>query len=410
MTGKPGVRSTNRIARRRISSNHHLSSAFLACVCLCAMVSLSAFPMHLMSQGHQAHSDSPQSSASLTRSRKAVDALQLWYNPSTGLYRSTGWWNSANAITVLANYSRLARTSEYFPIFANTLQMAQAGPDGAKGFLNKYYDDEGWWALAWIDVYDLTGDKRYLQTAASIFKDMQLGWDDETCGGGVWWSKDKKDKNAIENELFLSVAASLVNRESDSALRKEDIFWMRREWQWFRDSGMINASQLINDGLDISIPSRCTNNGKRTWTYNQGVILGALVEMNRVERKAGHMDRTLLKLAASIADAAIEHLKDPHGALGEPDDAHDGADVPQFKGILVRNLMALSNETQIHNYEQFVATNAKLIWANDRNPSDQLGFWWGGPFDLADAARQSSALDMLLAAGKLDIDHKGKHN
>jgi predicted alpha-1,6-mannanase (GH76 family) len=327
------------------------------------------------------------------RSEKAVVALQKWYVPETGIYRTTGWWNSANAITALANYSRVAKTQEYIPIFANTLEKAQTGPDGAAGFLNKYYDDEGWWALAWIDVYDLTGEEKYLSQAWAIFKDMQLGWEDETCGGGVWWSKDKKDKNAIENELFLSVAASLANREKEAAAKAEAVTWMRREWRWFRESGMINGSHLINDGLDTSKPAHCGNNGKRTWTYNQGVILGGLVEMSAAEK-----DKSVLKLARSIAVAAMETLKDAHGALGELDGAHDGADVPQFKGIFVRNLMVLDARIKVPGYRRFIETNAASIWEKDRNDADQLGFWWGGPFDAADAGRQSSALDLLVAA------------
>ncbi len=337
--------------------------------------------------------------------RAAISALQQWYNPATGIYSSTGWWNSANAITTLANYSRVAHTEEFFPIFANTLEKAQTGPDGAKNFLNKYYDDEGWWALAWIDVYDLTRDQKYLGQATSIFQDMQLGWDDQTCGGGVWWSKDNKDKNAIENELFLSVAASLANRESDTARQADALRWMRKEWSWFRSSGMINADHLINDGLDPSTPSHCPNNGKRTWTYNQGVILGGLTEMSAAEQRAHRPDKTLLPLAKSIAVAAMARLKDKNGALGEPDDAHDGADVPQFKGIFARNLMLLNNRSPIPGYAAFVQTNARLIWNQDRNATNQLGFWWSGPFDQADAARQSSALDLLVAAQALSKTH-----
>jgi predicted alpha-1,6-mannanase (GH76 family) len=335
------------------------------------------------------------------RSARAVAALEKWYVAETGIYRTTGWWNSANAITTLANYSRVAGTKEFLPVFANTLERAQTGPDGAAGFLNKYYDDEGWWALAWIDVYDLTGEEKYLREARSIFKDMQLGWEDETCGGGVWWSKDRKDKNAIENELFLSVAASLANRETNAAERGEALAWMRREWVWFRGSGMINSSHLINDGLKMTDPGKCTNNGQRTWTYNQGVILGGLVEMSRAERTDGHLDGGAMTLARSIAEAAMVALKDPAGALGEPDGAHDGGDVPQFKGILVRNLMELEGKVALRGYRAFVTRNAAMIWEKDRNATDQLGFWWGGPFDMPDAARQSSALDLLVAAEEL---------
>jgi predicted alpha-1,6-mannanase (GH76 family) len=370
-----------------------LLSIALICLILCPGLSLAST---------EAATAGPKDTAAVAeRTARAIEVLQQWYTPGTGLYTSTGWWNSANAITTLANYSRVSHSTKYLPVFSNTLEAAQKGKDGAPGFLNKYYDDEGWWALAWIDVYDLTGEDRYLQTAAAIFKDMQLGWDDETCGGGVWWSKDNKDKNAIENELFLSVAASLTNREKDPSVRSDDLSWMRKEWQWFLDSGMINASHLINDGLTPAHSVHCSNNGKRAWTYNQGVILGAMVEMNKAQP-----DPAVPRLAKAIASAAMDHLKDMHGAMGELDNAHDGGDVPQFKGIFVRNLMQLNSSYPIRNYRRFIETNAELIWSNNRNSSDQLGFWWGGPFDLADAARQSSALDVLVAAEALEASRK----
>jgi predicted alpha-1,6-mannanase (GH76 family) len=335
----------------------------------------------------------------------AMDALQHWYAHDTGLYRTTGWWNSANVITALANFSRVENTKQYLPVFANTLRAAPSSPDGGRGFINNYYDDEGWWAMAWIDVYDLTGDPAYLRMADSIFSDMQLGWDTTTCGGGVWWSKKTREKNAIENELFLSVAASLANRDPDAATRQADLTWARKEWAWFLNSGMINSSNLINDGLDSSDGSQCRNNGKNTWTYNQGVILGGLVELDKAAPEPG-----LKKLATAIALSAIEHLTDDHGIFREISDAHTGGDVPQFKGIFVRNLMTLDGVSPDCRFEAFIQTNARGLWHNDRDPSNHSGFWWTGPFDLADAARQSSALDLLIAAEAVDATQQRRSN
>ena len=219
--------------------------------------------------------------AYLQESGDAVRTLQTWYDPSTGLYKTTGWWNSANAITVLVDYARVSKSTEYNSIVANTFTAAQRTIDPEKtaeapktraGFLNKYLDDEGWWALAWIDAYDLTHNKVYLTMGESIFADMAGTWDD-TCGGGIWWSKDRKYKNAIANELFLSVAAHLANRTS-GAKRKDYLAWGNREWKWFDATGMINAKGLINDGLKIVSagggPASCTNNGQTTWTVQSG--------------------------------------------------------------------------------------------------------------------------------------------
>ena len=140
------------------------------------------------------------SSQSLNEAANGIETLQGWYNKATGLDDTTGWWNSGNAITVLADYSLASHTNQYVSTFSNTFTAAQKT---SAGFINNYYDDEGWWALAWIAAYDLTHTPQYLAMAQSIFDDMARGWDTSTCGGGIWWSKDKTYKNAIANELFL---------------------------------------------------------------------------------------------------------------------------------------------------------------------------------------------------------------
>lgn len=324
--------------------------------------------------------------------KSGVEKLQTWYVQSSGLYQTTGWWNSANAITVLANYSRAANTQQYFPVLSHTFTTAQTT---SPGFLNTYYDDEGWWALAWIDAYDLTHDARYLQIAESIFADMSGGWDTTTCGGGIWWSKEKTYKNAIANELFLSVAAHLANRAA-APQKTQYADWSKREWEWFSASGMINAQTLINDGLDSSNPKACRNNGQNAWSYNQGVILGGLAEFSQFSHEA-----SLLSRAAAIADAALSHLGGPDGILHDTCEPGCGADGPQFKGIFMRNLMRLYNSAPHSAYRSFAESNADSILKKDQDLHHFFGLVWSGPFDSADAARQSSALDAIIAAAEM---------
>lgn len=330
----------------------------------------------------------------LQRATDGIHVLQDWYDPSTGLYRTTGWWNSANAITVLINYARVSKSTQYNADLANTFQAAQKT---SPGFLNNFYDDEGWWALAWIDAYDLTGDRQYLLMAQSIFADMTSGWDG-TCGGGIWWSKDRSYKNAIANELFLSVAAHLANRASPKG--GEYLAWANKEWKWFAQSGMINTANLINDGLAIAASptgtASCSNNGGTTWTYNQGVVLGGLSELAML-----NPDPSIRQAAQNIATAAITYLVDGQGVLHDPCEARCGADGVQFKGIFVRNLLALNQAQSLAEYESFITTNAAAIWNDAQGPKFQLGQVWSGPFDAGNAGSQSSALDALIAAATL---------
>jgi len=350
---------------------------------LCALLALA--PCTAWKQAN----DLPRSTDATYRQRAAlgIQRLQSWYDPATGLYRTTGWWNSANAITTLADYSLATGDNQYEGVFPNVLTAAQ---HTSAGFLNNFYDDEGWWALAWIDTYDLTHQQQYLQTAAAIFEDMAKGWDD-TCSGGIWWSKDRKYKNAIANELFLSVAAHLLPRTKNRKLKAQYLQWTQREWQWFSHTGMINASHLINDGLDAN----CVNNHKTEWTYNQGVILGGLSEFY----KQAH-DRSLLIQANAIVEATLSSttLTDAHGILHDPCEPDCGGDGTQFKGIFVRNLALLYKIAPSPRYKTFVEANADSIWQGMQASDNGIGTKWDAPYGTANASTQSSGDDVLVSA------------
>lgn len=325
------------------------------------------------------------------RAKAGMAALNGFYNSSTGLWKTVngkeGWWNAANVLETTIDYCIRTNSKTYLDVISNTFEKNKGN-----NFLNEYYDDEGWWALAWIKAFDLTQDVRYLNQAKTIFNDMQQGWDSH-CGGGIWWSKEKKYKNAIPNELFLSVAAKLHLRTSGDNGEGSYLDWAKREWNWFKNTGMINSQNLVNDGLD----QNCQNNGDVTWTYNQGVILGGLVDLYQIEN-----DKNLFAQATAIADAAIATLVDAEGILREPYEPNSGEDGPQFKGIFIRNLYYLYQHTNKQTYAKFILRNAKSIWLNNRNSDNQLGLVWSGPFDLADATRQSSAMDAINAAISLD--------
>ena len=177
-------------------------------------------------------------------------------------------------------------------------------------FLDNFYDDDGWWALAWIRAFDLTGDRKYLDKSVTIFNAMTAGVDG-TCKGGLYWSKDHTDgnghspyKNAIANELFLAVAAGLglrfqkLSRGGPAPPEVASYLeWARREWQWFNTIGLINSRHLINDSLTTSEDpgGPCRNNGAEpVYSYNQGVILGALLRLvrNRGRPQLSHGGRT----------------------------------------------------------------------------------------------------------------------
>ncbi|POS86628.1 hypothetical protein EPUL_002992 [Erysiphe pulchra] len=355
----------------------------------------------------------------VSNSRLANTALRQWYNSSTGVWDTTGWWNSANCLTTTGDLAEIdpSTRSAAFHIFENSLENAPKFNEWAKkevdsqymihsltngilkwprqdptGFLNGFYDDEGWWALGWIQAYDVTNKPQYLQAAVDIFSDMNNATT-TPCKGGIWWDRAHTYVNAIANELYLSVAAHLANRAKTKSDRDEYRHIAVEQWNWFMASGMINSDSNINDGLTAD----CKNNNGTVWSYNQGVILGGLVELSKATS-----DESYLKPAQNIAVAAIKNLTDSNGVLHDPCEPNCGNDGTQFKGIFMRNLRVLQNTVHNDRFLSFITLNAASTWTKNKNENNQFGINWAGPFiGPANASTQSSAMDALVTASSV---------
>lgn len=263
-------------------------------------------------------------------------------------------------------------------------------------FLDGYYDDDLWWCLAWLTAYDLTHNTVYLHLAEGIFSAVASTWSTNCSSGGVYWNYNRAYVNAITNELFFSSAAHLANRADDKAYYTK---WAQDSLAWFLRSGMLNAKGTINDGLNATT---CENNNGIVWSYNQGVILGGLVELNLAAPNT-----TLLPLATRIAKAALSALKDDSGVIHDPCERDEscGADGTQFKGIFMRNMAKLQKETCKETgdaeLEHAILVNAESIWTKARE-GEVFGNNWAQKFQgPANASVQGSAMDALVGAVRI---------
>ncbi|EST07369.1 Glycoside hydrolase, family 76 [Kalmanozyma brasiliensis GHG001] len=342
----------------------------------------------------------PSAPAHITRPQvdAALNSLFSYYNATDGRFDTVAsWWLTGNAMTAVLEYTHKTHDMRYMPQILKTIEEQKKPlpwwPSGGGIFRADSTDDTGWYALAMLRMFDITHDAKYLQYAVLDVEYLQ-SFQSSTCNGGIIWDIPSRTyKNAISNELYLSLAAGLANRLQDKKQAQKWLAVAKSQYTWFVNSGMINSQNLVNDGLNDA----CQNNNGDEWSYNQGVILGGLVELSKADRKPEY-----LALAQKIANAVIASpaFTNAQGVLTDKCEptANCSTDEDAFKGIFMRNLAKLNHVLPGKPYAKYIQKQALSAYAFGRNATDFYGVQWTGPAGQANVGTQGSAVSALVAA------------
>jgi hypothetical protein len=336
---------------------------------------LTAGAVAVLGSGLLAVAGNAEAATSPAAASSSVAVLMQSYDAGSGRIGG-GWWTGAVALSTVLTYRQATGDSQYDYAISGAYAKNPS-------FTNEYIDDTGWWALAWLQAYDITGDRNYLTTAETTVNYMHDYWD-STCGGGVYWSTAKQYKASIANELFLAATAGLHNRIAGDTTY---LGWANAEWSWFQGSGLI-SSNLVQDGLNVSGCSHNTAN----YSYNQGVVLQGLTELSKATG-----DTTLLTTGRTIATAATQRFNQ-NGVLYDGCEPNCTGDGQAFKGIFIRYLRALATAAHTTDYDAFISDSAASILAFDTNGAGQQGDSYVGPFAQWTYSTQAAAAEALVAA------------
>ena len=339
-----------------------------------------------------------------------ITQLMQFYDTRSGLWQDSncikggackandgnGFWYWANAQHLIADYQLLTNES------TNTDSMYQTMKKNKDDILGAdYFDDEGWWALAFIASYKATHNVDYLYAAEDIVNDMSIRGAQHICGnGGIYWNAKKTQVGSIANELYIRVNAQLYMITKDNRYKKN----ADSTWKWFQDSGLISSDFIVSDHYRIK-DGKCGEKVEWHFTYTNGVLLGVLADLAQINN-----DPILMNQAKEVARRAMYNYS-MGGVLTEPctnvkvcaDDAF------MFKGIFVHELAYLAlvaNDGNFINDVNWYLTNNYGKLVTNQGESNLYAFSWSLPLEFdsdtslynpSDVVTQLSALYLMDA-------------
>jgi hypothetical protein len=105
-----------------------------------------------------------------------------------------------------------------------------------------WFDDNGWWGLAFVNAYQATGRRRYLNDAQRALDYIAAaGWDPQA--GGIWWNTSHPFKAgaALASGTLL---ATLLYQQTHSP---GDLGQALRFLEWANTSGFVETERLYAD-------------------------------------------------------------------------------------------------------------------------------------------------------------------
>lgn len=214
---------------------------------------------------------------------------------------------------------------------------------------SRFYDDNQWIAITYLDAYQRNHNPKYLKTAKMIYTFMMSG-QDQQAGGGLYWKEgDRSTKNTCSNGPAILVALELYKVTKDQHYLKA----AKEVYKW------TNKTLQSKDGLfydNIKIPSMKLD--KAFYTYNAGTMLQSNALLYSITK-----EQKYLVEAQRIAKAAKEHF-------------YKKDRLPShywFNAVMLRGYIALYQIDHNKDWIDFYKNDAQQIWENEKDEQGLIG-------------------------------------
>lgn len=242
----------------------------------------------------------------------AVDAgiprtKAIWWNPAVN-------WFSQRPPNAIDGRHDVATLWDVFPLFEAADLVAATRPSparratveligrGAERYWNPafkgywflpeqrphaeaYFDDNGWWALAFFDAYTATRDHRFLRDTVRAFHFIATaGWAKH--GGGIWWDTRHRRKTIEPLAAEVLAGAELYGATHNRSYLRESLrllAWANRH-SWNRGRGLYQRNET-----DPTVMN-----------YAQGIMIAADVRLCRELKRPAFCRRASRLAAASL--------------------------------------------------------------------------------------------------------------
>jgi len=214
---------------------------------------------------------------------------------------------------------------------------------------DRFYDDNQWIGIAYLDAYTRTRKHWYLQKGVEIWRFMMTGYDTVSGGGLYWKERDKTTKNTCSNAPAIVLALQLY----DVTRRKSYLDTAMLLYNW------VNRHLRDTDGVywDALKPEENNRIDSAAYTYNTGTMLEANVKLYRITKNAQY-----LKEAKHIAAGGYQRFF-RNGRFRSP---------YWFNAVLLRGYAALYKADNNKKYINAMQEYADKVWEHDRDGNTNL--------------------------------------
>ncbi len=291
-------------------------------------------------------------------------------------------WGVGVQVTALAAAAKVDKETYLAPMrgYADAIDVYWQEHKGIHGYdvlpgpkdSDRYYDDNAWLVLGLIEVYEITGEKKYLEKAEDTFRFVMSG-EDEKLGGGLYWRENElESKNTCTNAPAIVSALrlhQLTERADYLETAKRVYAWTCKSLQ--DDDGLFLDHMRMDGSLD-----------RRKFTYNTALMIRANVLFHEIKGEQRYLEE-----AKRISDAAVKHWVRDHGGI---------ADGGRFAHFLVEAFLELHRVDGDERWLNHARNALTFLHANVRDPNGRYGHRWDR--EVTAPLRQIMLLDQASAA------------